>query len=242
MSIQKRKVYVANVSGGKDSLYMLKIILENPNLYPLHYVVHYDIGINNPIENKVFEYMKKILKEYNIICYTIKPTIDYAELENKYDIPTRKVRWCNSLKLDCVRQFEKWIENQGGEVIHYIGFCADEVKRFKDNSDIYPLAELNIYESEVLEYAKKCDIFDGWYKSFTRLGCKFCPCGTYKEYAWEYLYNRKEFEERFEKIRNYEKKYNTTYFQSNPKYNADYVYNIIIKKYVPMILKEQENV
>ena len=36
------------------------------------------------------------------------------------------------------------------------------------------------------------------------------------------------------------KKYNTTYFQSNPKYNADYVYNIIIKKYAPMILKEQE--
>ena len=93
----------------------------------------------------------------------------------------------------------------GREVVHYIGFCADEVKRFKDNSDIYPLAELNIYESEVLEYAKQCDIFDGWYKSFTRLGCKFCPCGTYKEYAWEYLYNRKEFEERFEKIRNYEK-------------------------------------
>lgn len=75
MSIQKRKVYVANVSGGKDSLYMLKIILENPNLYPLHYVVHYDIGINNPIENKVFEYMKK-----NIIRHTFNLILNIMQI------------------------------------------------------------------------------------------------------------------------------------------------------------------
>ena len=33
MNIEKRKVYIANLSGGKDSLFMLKIILSNPQKY-----------------------------------------------------------------------------------------------------------------------------------------------------------------------------------------------------------------
>ena len=243
MNIEKRKIYVANLSGGKDSLFMLKIILSNPQKYPLHYVVHFDIGINNIIECNVWNYICRILDNYNIKHITIKPEKTYEELITKNDIATKRVRWCNSqLKMNCVKQLERWVNSQGGEVIHYIGYCADENRRFKDNKNhIYPLVLENIYENDILQAVKYNPIFGGWYKSFNRLGCRFCPCGTYKEWAWEYIYNREDFEKQFELVRDYERKYNTTYFQSNPKYNADYVYNIIIKKYVPMILKEQEN-
>lgn len=240
MEIEKRKVYVANLSGGKDSWVMLGIILKNPNKYPLHYVVHFDIGINNPIENKVWREIETRLQRNKIETIVIRPTHSYGELYRKYNIATRKVRWCNSLKMDCVKQLENWIAGQGGEVVHYIGFCADETHRFKENKNhIYPLALEGINEADILEIAKKEPIFEGWYKSFTRLGCRFCPCGTYKEWAWEYLYNRKDFELQFQRIKDYERIYNTTYFQSNNKYNADYVLDKIKNKYAPKILEEQ---
>ena len=38
--LQVEKTYWASVSGGKDSLKMLHIILENPQKYPLNGIVH----------------------------------------------------------------------------------------------------------------------------------------------------------------------------------------------------------
>ena len=38
-----RPIHYASVSGGKDSLFMMKIILENPQKYPLDIVVHFEL-------------------------------------------------------------------------------------------------------------------------------------------------------------------------------------------------------
>ena len=44
--IALRPSYWASVSGGKDSLYMLKLILSNPQKYPLTGVVHFEVEID----------------------------------------------------------------------------------------------------------------------------------------------------------------------------------------------------
>ena len=41
--VMLRPVYFASVSGGKDSLFMLYLILKNPDKYPLDGVVHYEL-------------------------------------------------------------------------------------------------------------------------------------------------------------------------------------------------------
>ena len=41
--IALRPIHYASVSGGKDSLYMLFIILKNPEKYPLDMVIHFEL-------------------------------------------------------------------------------------------------------------------------------------------------------------------------------------------------------
>ena len=47
-NITIKPVYIANVSGGKDSMYMLNLIMQNPNIYPLDGVVYFDLEIEFP--------------------------------------------------------------------------------------------------------------------------------------------------------------------------------------------------
>lgn len=46
--IALRPSYWASVSGGKDSLYMLNLILHNLEKYPLTGVVHFELDIDYP--------------------------------------------------------------------------------------------------------------------------------------------------------------------------------------------------
>lgn len=114
----------------------------------------------------------------------------------------------------------KWIENMNCRPIAYIGFCADETRRFKyqlgnwkNESICYPLAEEGIKESEVLEWAKKVPVFENWYKYFDRQGCMFCPMLTRKEMAYMCKYEHDSFEKYFRYIKEYETKFNTTLWE-----------------------------
>lgn len=134
-----RPSYWASVSGGKDSLYMLNFILHNNQRYPLDGVVHFELEIDYPFIKDVIDYMESECKRVGIKFVRIKPRKKWIELYNTrsnitgkiYGFPTRKARWCNSLyKLDAKRQLENWMKSLGFYVVHYIGYCADEEKRF----------------------------------------------------------------------------------------------------------------
>lgn len=47
-----RPSHWASVSGGKDSLYMLNLILHNLDKYPLDGVVHFELEIDYPFIKK----------------------------------------------------------------------------------------------------------------------------------------------------------------------------------------------
>lgn len=90
-----RPSYWASVSGGKDSLYMLKLIIDNNDLYPLDGVVHFELEIDYPFIKNVVDYMERICTEHGIKFVRIKPRHTWAELYELYGFPTRKARWCN---------------------------------------------------------------------------------------------------------------------------------------------------
>ena len=166
-----RPTYWAAVSGGKDSLYMFYYIMNHLEEYPLNGAVHFELEIDYPFIKDVIDYMESECKKRNIPFYRIKPSHSWNELYQKRGYPTRFRRWCNGeYKMDCKRQFTKFLRENGLYPIWYIGFCADEAKRFKvslfdtEANCRYPLAEQGIYEAFILDWAKEQDIYNNYYK------------------------------------------------------------------------------
>ncbi len=118
--------YWASVSGGKDSLYMLYLILHNLDKYPLDGVVHFELDIDYPFIHNIIDYVESECKRFGIRFVRIKPRKSWEELyysvyvksKTIYGFPTRKARWCTGLyKLDAKRQLEKWMKSLGGRFI-----------------------------------------------------------------------------------------------------------------------------
>lgn len=185
-NVALKPYYVASVSGGKDSLYMLMLILSNPVKYPLDLVIYLDLETDYPFIKKVVDFMEDKLKNYGIKLLRLKPTCSWETLYNKYGYPSYKVRWCNSqYKLTGLKKLQDYCNNMKYELFQYIGFCADEIRRFKkDNHYIYPLAIENINESYILDWAKTEPIFNGYYIYNKRCGCMGCPLASLNEWRW----------------------------------------------------------
>lgn len=71
--IALRPSYWASVSGGKDSLYMLNLILHNLDKYPLDGVVHFELEIDYPFIHNVIDYMESECKKHGIKFVRLKP-------------------------------------------------------------------------------------------------------------------------------------------------------------------------
>lgn len=181
-NIELKDSYWASVSGGKDSLYMFRLILDNTDRYPLNGVVHFKLEIDYPWVGDVCKLYKEWCSKLGIPYIEIQPRKTYDELFNKYGFPTRQGRWCNSAyKLDCRKQFE----NQFKGIVNikwYIGICADETNRIKD--DIYPLVENDICEEKILAWAQSVSVFNNYYNNCKRQGCMFCPNSSMIEKAY----------------------------------------------------------
>ena len=242
--ITLRPSYWASVSGGKDSLYMLNLILHNLDRYPLNGVVHFELEIDYPFIHNVIDYMESECKRFGIQFARINPRKSWAELYDKYGFPTRTARWCNSVyKLDAKRQLSEWLNSLGYYVVHYIGYCADEERRFNKRLSAkklerYPLVENGINEDVIWEWAKAQPIFNHFYETNKRCGCMYCPMSSYLNYAYLYKYYPDHFQYMIEKMRETERLRETelgrpfSVISSNPKYNADYLENIIKTKWL----------
>lgn len=71
--IALRPSYWASVSGGKDSLYMLNLILHNLDEYPLNGVCHFELEIDYPFIHDVIDYMEDECKRFGIPFMRFKP-------------------------------------------------------------------------------------------------------------------------------------------------------------------------
>lgn len=204
--LKLRPIHYASVSGGKDSLYMLNLILNNLDKYPLDMVVHFELEIDWEWTKSVIDFMEERCKQAGLKFVRIKPRKSWDELYKVNGFP-RKLgwgRWCNlKYKIDAKAQLNDWIKSQNCRPIAYIGLCADETKRFKyeigsnwnEQEVCYPLAEEGITEDVILRWAKNQPLFNDWYKYFRRQGCAICPFLTMKAQAYMYKY----YPERYEK-------------------------------------------
>lgn len=248
-----RPAYWANVSGGKDSLFMLNFILHNLDRYPLDGVVHFELEIDYPFIKEVINYMEAECKKHGIRFVRIKPRKSWEEWYSQYKFPTRKARWCNDkYKLDAAYQLDEWMNSIGRYTVNYIGYCADEEHRYqkrktKQLTEVYPLVENGISEGEIWEWAKKQPIFNKYYLTNKRCGCMYCPMAAYISFAYLYKYYPENFAYMIGKMRETEKAREAelgrpfSVISSRPKYNADYLEKIIKTKWV-YILDEREAV
>lgn len=258
--IALRPSYWASVSGGKDSLYMLNLILHNLDRYPLDGVVHFELEIDYPFIHDVIDYMESECKRFGIRFERFKPRKTWGELYSSYyhktgkmwGFPTRKARWCNSAyKMDAKQQLSEWLNSLGYYVVHYIGYCADEERRFNKRLsakklEIYPLAENGINEDVIWEWAKTQPIFNHFYETNKRCGCMYCPISSYLNYAYLCKYYPENFDfmitrmRETEKLREAELGRPFSVISSNPKYNADYLDHIIRTKWLKILNEKEE--
>lgn len=244
-NIALRTVHWASVSGGKDSLYMLKLILENPQKYPIDGIVHFELEIDYPFIKEVIAKMKEMVAPLGIPFRTYKPRKSFNELYEIWGFPTRKARWCNDkYKLDCKKQLEEDLKEYAQKPMYYIGFCADEEKRFKYDvgertnaqKEIYPIAEEGITEDVILEWAKTAEIFNGYYETNTRCGCYMCPMATMENDKYLYTHYPDLFADKMSKAAATEKKRTLelgrpfSVWQCNPKYNTEYRVKRILER------------
>lgn len=249
-----RPSYWANVSGGKDSLYMLNLILHNLDKYPLDGVVHFELEIDYPFIKNVIDYMQSECERTGIRFVRIKPTKTWEELYERYGFPTRIARWCNSTyKLSAKKQLDDFMRQQGYYVVSYIGYCADEEKRFAKRVDLqkverYPLVEQGIEENTIWAWAKTQPIFNHYYETQKRCGCMYCPMASFINLAYLYKYYPENFAFMINKMRETEimreKELGRPFAikSNNPKYNADYIEYIVKTKWLKKLEElESEN-
>lgn len=209
--IALRPSYWASVSGGKDSLYMLKLILHNLDRYPLDGVVHFELEIDYPFIKDVIDYMQAECERFGIRFVRIKPRKTWQELYDKYGYPTGKIRWCNGrYKMDSKNQLENFLKSQGYYSVCYIGYCVDEQKRYAKRVGLqkverYPLVEENINENEIWQWAKRQPIFNNYYKTNKRCGCMYCPMMSKISMAYLLKYYPDNFNFMIERMRETEK-------------------------------------
>lgn len=240
-----RPIHYACVSGGKDSLYMFGVILQNPDKYPLDMVVHYDLEIDWDWSKKVVDEIEKTCEKLGIKFLRLKPTVTWDYMCDKYGFPTKNVRWCNEkYKLTAEKQLKKWILSQNCRPVAYIGLCADEKKRHKYSigdwalQDIcYPLAEEGIDEHTVLVWARNHPLLKDWYWLFDRQGCKLCPMISRLELAYLYKYEPHSYDRYFNRVREKFEKYGVNLFEP---YSIDYMDNLIKTKWLSR-LEDKEN-
>lgn len=263
-AITLKPSYWASISGGKDSLYMLNIILKNPQLYPLDGFVYFDLDIDFPFVKDVIAYAQSVCKTIGVPFFSIKPDHPWDYYYNLYGFPSRGARWCNSkYKLSAKRNLEKFLNSRGFYLVSYIGFCADEVSRFSKyhkpfdipiNSftptsrftEVYPLAEFGINEDFILAWARTHPIFNNYYLFNKRCGCMGCPLASLTNHA----YLLKFYPEYYYKFLNCATHTEDTYFlntgkrfsiyDGKSKYDSRYRHNVIINKYLPRLEEELE--
>lgn len=239
--------YWANVSGGKDSLFMLKYILNHRERYPLNGVVHFELEIDYPFIKNVVDYMESECKKFGVPFMRFTPHSSWKKLYEKYGFPTRRVRWCTSLKTECKMQLEEWLKENNLYCVHYIGFCANETKRIKNKRNyIYPLAENGIDEGSILEWAKNQQIFNNFYKTNNRCGCMYCPITARMNYAYLYKYYPENFWFMIGKMKETEEKMSIklgrkfSIISSNPKYDTNYLVENIETKWIHKLNEKEK--
>ena len=196
-SVSKPEMYVAHISGGKDSTAMLLRLLEENRL--VDQILFCDTGLEFP---QMYEHISKLEKyidrpiirlraehSFEYYFFEYHPKRKNPELE-KYDGMSwagPQNRWCTgTLKIRVLSAYLKELKHKY-EIIEYVGIAADEPKRIKNKC--YPLVEWGMTEKDCLAYCYERGFdWGGLYEIFSRVSCWCCPLQSLSELRKLYEY------------------------------------------------------
>lgn len=208
--------HIANVSGGKDSVAMVLMLIELG--WPLDEVVFFDNGMEFRAIYDTVEKLKEILRQHGVKFTVLHPDYDFEW--KMFDKPVNgrngfhygyswcggRCRWGTTDKLKALRNYCK-------DAIQYVGIAADEPKRFekaKHENKVLPLVELGMTEADCLSYCYERGF--QWlengiplYSILDRVSCWCCANKNLKElknmhdYLPEYWERLKDLQSRTER-------------------------------------------
>lgn len=217
--MEKPKMHIVSLSGGKDSTAMLLRMLEEG--MPVDIILFCDTGmefeglyhhidklekyIDRPItrlkSNKSFEYL--------MLEHT--PKRKNPELVGRvgFSWPGPRNRWCTAMLKQ--RIIDRYLRDLAKEytLVQYIGIAADEPQRVREHN--YPLVDWGMTEADCLAYCKERGFdWDGLYDIFHRVSCWLCPLQSFEELRKL----RRHFPDLWEKLRWLDKQTWRTYLKN----------------------------
>lgn len=160
-----------NLSGGKDSIAMLLMMLEREER--VDHIIFADTGVEFPEVYSVLEQVERMTGK-NITRISAGKTFDDLLREGR-GWPNMVTRWCTGeLKKAVIRA---WTKRQESKIVHCLGIAADESYRAKKHRfKRYPLCEWGVTEDQAMNYCFNRGItWHGLYDSRSRVGCFCCP-------------------------------------------------------------------
>lgn len=214
--MQNKTIYIATLSGGKDSVTMCDLLLKNG--YPIDYIV-----FNDTLDEftEMYEYLNKIEKyfklRYGKSITRLKPNWDYDKQyifgtlsrgKRKGQIrglPTASDGFCTWKRESKIVPFKKWIKaNNINNHKIYIGITLNEMHRADRNKNfLYPLIDdFQMTENECKQYLINQEMENPLYRHFNRTGCKKCQYQSDRDFfqIWKY------YPEVWEEFKSYEQK------------------------------------
>lgn len=188
--MDKPKLHIVSLSGGKDSTAMLLRMLEEG--WQVDLILFCDTGLEFA---GMYHHIDKLEKYIGRTITRLKSekSFEYFFFEHS---PKRKNpalvgykgfswsgprnRWCTAvLKTRVIDAYLAKLAKDY-EIIQYIGIAADEPQRIRNYC--YPLVEWGMTESDCLDYCKERGFdWDGLYDIFSRVSCWCCPLQSYDE-------------------------------------------------------------
>ena len=200
-----KEYYIASVSWGKDSLYMLLRLIEEGA--PINEVAFYDTGMEFQAIYNTRDAVLPLLKERNIKYTEFKPKrpFVYDMLEKLvkskngdhfgYSWCGGSARWGTTWKRRALDAHAKKYSDQGYTVIQYVGIAADEPKRIKKLTaqKIAPLAKWGVTEADCLKgcYDRGFEWIENGFRLYDlldRVSCWCCANKNLKELKNIYTY------------------------------------------------------
>lgn len=234
-------VYIAKLSGGKDSTAMCDLLLKHK--YPLDYIVFCDTLAEF---GEMYDYLGRVKEyfanKYNFTNFiTTKPKVSIDDIlfmtigeksKNSGKIKGAflpQMGFCDWRLYSKMHPQEAFIKELGlkkSQIRTYLGITIDEQKRCNRNDKtlLYPLVDdFKMSESDCKEYLISQNMENPLYRHFTRTGCAFCPAQSkkakfnlWKHYpqVWRKM---KQYENQFLKIiENGGAVYNPYWFNDKP--------------------------
>ncbi len=155
--------YIASLSGGKDSVAMVLLLLERK--MPLDEVIFFDTGWEFEAIYNVINKVENILKENNVKLTRLYPSKSFEYLAFDHNINHRdgtkskgygwcgnSCRWGTTYKKLSIDKYYKSIDD---DITEYIGIAYDEPQRIKEGTKtikVYPLYDNKMTEKDCLNY------------------------------------------------------------------------------------------